>query len=694
MPTVVDALVVTLGLDPKQFTKGQKDAAASLLKTRQAAQRESAAIEKSMDKAGQSLERLARNALKLFAIFTAGRAVKDFVRDITGSDAALGRLAKSLETTPQALSALGGAVSRTGGSADAAVSSFRKLAGAYNEVKLTGNSATYDMLMRMQGATGKVIRFGRDTQQTLYDIADAAKAMAGTSGTSFTTHLLEQIGIDPGTISLLLQGSAKLKEAQDKVRRLGGIVSKQDTDNAQRFQTALRDIGTVSEGLGRTIWTNLSPAISEVIERVIRWYEANQQWIKTEIVDRVRQFGDYLRSLPWEEVGTGILKFIKGADDAAKAVGGWKTVAEVLFGLWIGSKFARVLANIGLMRASLLGLAATPGGLAAALAIAGGEAAAATVAEMPKVLAKEGPAGVDPATGGAREAPGASYGNEGWLRPYLRRGMNRIKRAFGGGKAGAEGIPYSAKSLKEGLGISDAQYSAYREGLTDIEGKSYTQVGGSGGRYSGRYQFGPNEIRETAMHLGEKPPSRSQFLSDPAMQERYMEKYTLEHHEFLMRKSAEYRALSPEKKLEILGYAHNQGAGGALGYLKSGRSGSDGFGTPGTAYFGPIRNRLSRIPKGAPAPKPSSSNGSPSAWNGIPNAASFAQDAISSQRVLAQSVANNYSRSDDRRSYSDTQIQNVNVYPATGTQSAIMAELKNAATGNNSFAAQADYGKA
>ena len=441
MATVIDALVVTLGLDPKNFTKGQKEAGAAFLKTRQAAQKEGAAIEKAMDNAGQSLERLARNALKLFAIFTTGRAVKDFVSDITASDAALGRLARSLETTPEALSSLGAAVSRSGGSADAAAGSFQKLADSYNEVKLTGRSATYDMLSRLQGATGKVIRFGKDTQQTIYDIADAAKAMSDKAGVSFTTNLLSQAGMDPGTIALLVQGSTKLKEAQEKVRHLGGVITKQDTENAQRFQTALRDVGTVSEGLGRTIWTNLSPAISEVIEKVLKWYEANGEWLRTEIAEKVKAFGDYLRSIDWDAIGKGILGFARGADEAAKAVGGWKIIFEGLLGAWLFTKLFSLLRVIGLIRLAITG-AATPGifgSLLGALGIGGTAAIGAAVGTA---------VGADAAVPNAQkpgvsnhwddEASGAAGG--AGMGGVFRRGGRWLKRklGFGGGSdAGA-----------------------------------------------------------------------------------------------------------------------------------------------------------------------------------------------------------------------------------------------------------------
>ena len=443
MATVIDALVVELGLDPKNFTKGQKEAGAAFLKTRQAAQKEGAAIEKAMDNAGQSLERLARNALKLFAIFTAGRAVKDFVSDITGADAALGRLAKSLETTPEALSSLGGAVARSGGSADAAVGSFQKLSNAYNEVRLTGRSATYDMLARLAGASGKVIQFGKDTQKTIYDTADAAKALSEKSGVSFTTNILEQAGLDPGTIALLLQGSAKLKEAEEKVRRLGGIVSKQDTENAQRFQTALRDVGTISEGLGRTIWTSLSPAISEIIEKITKWYEVNGEWLRTEITEKVKAFGDYLRSIPWEAVGTGIRDFVKGADDAAKAVGGWKVVLEALFGAWLFTKLFALLRVLGLIRLAITG-SATPGvfgSLIGALGLGGTAAIGAAVGTA---------VGADAAVPNAQkpgvtnhwddEASGAAGG--AGMGSALRRGGRWLKRKLGfggGGEAGGSG---------------------------------------------------------------------------------------------------------------------------------------------------------------------------------------------------------------------------------------------------------------
>jgi hypothetical protein len=146
------------------------------------------------------------------------------------------------------------------------------------------------------------------------------------------------------------------------------------------------------------------------------------------------------------------------------------------------------------------------------------------------------------------------------------------------------------------LGVTPEQYGAFREGMAHLESHSkYDIKGGSSGRFSGRYQLGAQEIADTARNLGEPAPSREQFLKDPAMQERFFEKYTLDHHNYLMKHSGKYRAMTPEQQLEALGYAHNQGAGGAAKWLRSGQVGRDAFGTAGTAYPDEIHRRLAQL---------------------------------------------------------------------------------------------------
>ena len=68
-----------------------------------------------------------------------------------------------------------------------------------------------------------------------------------------------------------------------------------------------------------------------------------------------------------------------------------------------------------------------------------------------------------------------------------------------------------------------------------------------------------------------------------------------------MLKDPTFKSASPERKLAILGYAHNQGWAKALDWLNTGEVGRDAFGTAGTKYVDAIQDAFS-IRGSAPPP--------------------------------------------------------------------------------------------
>lgn len=146
------------------------------------------------------------------------------------------------------------------------------------------------------------------------------------------------------------------------------------------------------------------------------------------------------------------------------------------------------------------------------------------------------------------------------------------------------------------LGIDNRQYNSFREALAGIEssGGEYGTVGGAGNKYSGAYQFGSAAMKDVAKELGIPMPSREEFLQSPELQEKFLDTYTAQNHKTMMKLSPEYRDMSPEERLGVLGYAHNQGAGGAIEWMKTGKVGVDGFGTAGTKYTDAIKNQLEK----------------------------------------------------------------------------------------------------
>ncbi len=175
--------------------------------------------------------------------------------------------------------------------------------------------------------------------------------------------------------------------------------------------------------------------------------------------------------------------------------------------------------------------------------------------------------------------------------------VEEMKKSGAGSRAGLSEdsslLNFKSKKLAKELGIDDRQYNAYRQGIANKEsaGGKYNLTGGASNLYDGAYQFGADAKTDAARILGVDVPSREDFKKNPELQEQFMDAFTYANHKTLMQ-SKKYRDMSPEDKLKALAYAHNQGGGGALEWLKTGNVEYDKFGTAGTAFSKSVEQQL------------------------------------------------------------------------------------------------------
>lgn len=118
MPTIVDSLIVTLGLDAKQFQKTQQELNDSFAKTKKNAQENAKHIEDSTDKIGKALESFGKKFIAFSAIIGSAAAFAQFIKNTNDANAALGRFAANLGTAPQEAGEMADMLTRLGGSAD------------------------------------------------------------------------------------------------------------------------------------------------------------------------------------------------------------------------------------------------------------------------------------------------------------------------------------------------------------------------------------------------------------------------------------------------------------------------------------------------------------------------------------------------------------------------------------------------
>jgi hypothetical protein len=268
MATIIDALLVTLSLDTSGVKRGRQEAESAQKKLRADAERTQKEFDEKARQIGVALSQVRNQVIGLLAAFTAGRGLREFVDDLTRSDAALGRTAKNIGVSADELSAWQGVAERAGGTAAGITGSMESLARNFQELALTGQSAVVPYFRALHVALADSQGKMRPVRDILFDLADhlskldPAKAQAIGAG----------LGFDQGTINVLMQGRAALADLLAEQEKLGHA-NAEDTAAAQRRQAAFNGLGQASQDLGRKLLTALTPAILAVTKALTKLSE-------------------------------------------------------------------------------------------------------------------------------------------------------------------------------------------------------------------------------------------------------------------------------------------------------------------------------------------------------------------------------------------------------------------------------------
>ena len=143
----------------------------------------------------------------------------------------------------------------------------------------------------------------------------------------------------------------------------------------------------------------------------------------------------------------------------------------------------------------------------------------------------------------------------------------------------------------KGLPFREMAFRKYKDTIANIESSDVYDIrGGYNNHYLGRYQLGRDALKDVGIGYSEK--EQEEFLSSPSKQDDAFATFTKLNHEYLLRKSPKYRDMGESDRLAMLGYAHNQGRGGALQYLETGETQKDGFGTDAQKYIDEVKKAL------------------------------------------------------------------------------------------------------
>lgn len=261
MATVIDALVVELGLDASKFTPTQKAALAQLRQFQQEAVKSGNVIESEGKRFESFFRRLKIEAVGLAAGFFGARGMKDFVTGVTNMDAAVGRASKTLNMSTKELSAWQGVARQSGSTSEEMTGALQTMSGEMNKVLLGMPTNLFPILNELRvslfDTSGKLKTAG----QMFFDLSRAIDGM----DPARARVLLSSLGLPEGVINTLLIGKQALRDLYDDQVKLG-LITQEDADAAIKLQTAWDQAATAAVGLGRSIVSALSPALTTLLE--------------------------------------------------------------------------------------------------------------------------------------------------------------------------------------------------------------------------------------------------------------------------------------------------------------------------------------------------------------------------------------------------------------------------------------------
>ncbi|MBO1325342.1 hypothetical protein K2X14_11615 [Acetobacter sp. TBRC 12305] len=355
MATVIDALIVTLGLDPKGVQQGQKQANNAFGKVTQGAQKMGDGVSRGVDNATEAFTKLRREALAFMAVLTAGKTLKAFIADTTTSNVALGNMSRNLGVSVQSLGAwqkvaqsFGGTADDVSGSMQSLVSQFQTVEGRQNLGRVFGQ-----MGVQLVGANGQL----ENMNKLIPAMARASQILGPQLFSALAGSFASQ-----GFINMLEQGPDKLKQVHKALQQYAP--NPEDVKASAQLLEDWTLLTAKSEAFGRSIMTDLSPEVHELFTMINNFVDQNREsWlagIKTG-VDNLsaslkkmdwkqvgRDISDaitWLRSLDWKRIGSDIEKIGSAVDYTANNFGGWAKIAEVFLTLWAGKTALNAIKN-------------------------------------------------------------------------------------------------------------------------------------------------------------------------------------------------------------------------------------------------------------------------------------------------------------------------------------------------------------
>lgn len=279
-------------------------------------------------------------------MFAGKLAIDKVVGNFRDAGAQLDNFNKLTGLSVEGVQKLGFALKMQGGNADDAFTALKNIQNLMAS-PLTGNTGWIGDAAKF-GFDPNVVLNAKSTEDAVAGIAEQFQKMS----TIQRIQVGKALGLSDAEVRVYSEGAQALKDYAENAKALG-LITKPQSEDAKRYDQAVKELDSTFDALGNTIAAQLTPALTDMIHEFTDFYKDNKELIDSGLDKFFGAVADNLKII------SATLLIIGGTS-------GLKALA-VLRGLITGSSAAAGGAAAAAGAAGASGLAVAGGGAAALL---------------------------------------------------------------------------------------------------------------------------------------------------------------------------------------------------------------------------------------------------------------------------------------------------------------------------------------
>ncbi|HHC1131448.1 TPA: lytic transglycosylase domain-containing protein [Klebsiella pneumoniae] len=269
--TVIDALLITLGLDTSDFRKGQKDVSDDLKKQREDAKKTAKEMAEQGKKAAAFFGSIKTELLALTGVTVTAGGLISFVKSTTSGLMDLSIQSKALGLSARELDGWSKSAEAAGSSAEKISASLQGFQGAIQGARVGDySSSIFGGLAQLNALTGQNFDvWGQDASSLAKTSLDALRKIGD-------PNLRRQVGLSLGFDDATLQRNqeGKFLPDVDRLTKSSGITDA-STKGAKEFTAAWAELGQNLDTVKNQIYVGLIPTIRDLNGLLIEWSSGN-----------------------------------------------------------------------------------------------------------------------------------------------------------------------------------------------------------------------------------------------------------------------------------------------------------------------------------------------------------------------------------------------------------------------------------